>query len=59
MNHIIEFKDRLEKDYPTIPLEELMLEKLQIVKINEKDIKDLIVLILEHEIGENGKSLKY
>ena len=32
-----------------------MLEKLQIVKINEKDIKDLIVLILEHEIGENGK----
>jgi hypothetical protein len=57
MNHIIEFKDRLEKDYPTIPLEELMLEKLQIVKINEKDIKDLIVLILEHEIGENGKEI--
>ena len=54
MNHVIDFRHRLETYYPTIPVTELMLEKLQIVKINEKDIKDLIVLLLAHEIGESG-----
>jgi hypothetical protein len=54
MNHIIDFRRRLETYFPTIPVTELMLEKLQIVKINEKDIKDLIVLLLAHEIGESG-----
>ncbi len=55
MNHVIDFKDRLEIDYPTIPLAELLLEKLQIVQINEKDIKDSIVLLLEHDVGEGDK----
>jgi len=55
MNHIIDFKDRLELDYPTIPLAELLLEKIQIVRINEKDIKDSILLLLEHDVGEGGK----
>jgi len=45
-------KGRLELDNPTIPLPELVLEKLQIHDINEKDIKDLIVLLRAHEIGE-------
>lgn len=55
MNHIIDFKGRLEVDYPTIPLAELLLEKVQIVHINEKDIKDAIVLLLEHDVGEGDK----
>jgi hypothetical protein len=55
MNHIIDFKGRLEVDYPTIPLAELLLEKVQIVHINEKDIKDSIVLLLEHDVGEGDK----
>ncbi|MGA2238177.1 MAG: hypothetical protein ABSG74_03095 [Candidatus Bathyarchaeia archaeon] len=55
MNHTIDFKGRLETDYPTIPLAELLLEKVQIVKINEKDIKDLIVLLLEHDVGQGDK----
>jgi len=53
MNHVIDFRRRLEIYYPTIPVTELMLEKLQIVKINEKDIKDLIVLLLAHEVSES------
>ncbi len=44
---------RLDVDSPTIPLEELFLEKTQIHDINEKDIKDLIVLLRAHEVGEN------
>jgi hypothetical protein len=50
--HTIYFKNRLEKDRPTVPLSELVLEKSQIVQINEKDLKDLTIMFLEHEIGE-------
>ncbi|MHA1238774.1 MAG: hypothetical protein ACTSSJ_06015 [Candidatus Odinarchaeia archaeon] len=46
---------RLHLDFPTIPLADLMLEKLQIHQINEKDIKDLIVLIRAHELGETDE----
>lgn len=45
-------KGRLSSDFPTIPLAELLLEKLQIHEINEKDIKDIIVLLRAHEIGQ-------
>lgn len=50
--HAIYWKDRLEADSPTIPLTELLLEKMQIVQINEKDIIDTIMLLLEHPLGE-------
>lgn len=53
MNHTVKYAGRLEKDSPTVPLGELMLQKLQIVKINEKDIKDLIVLLRAHDIGSD------
>jgi predicted SPOUT superfamily RNA methylase MTH1 len=55
MSHVIEFKGRLEQDYPTIPLAELLLEKMQIVKINEKDIKDTTLLLKTHDIGDTDK----
>jgi hypothetical protein len=54
MNHTIDFKERLELDSPTVPLSELLAEKLQIVKLNMKDVKDTIVLLLEHEAKENN-----
>ncbi len=57
MSHIINFKDRLEVDYPTIPLAELTLEKLQIAKIMEKDLKDLAVLLLTYEVGADDKAI--
>lgn len=50
--HTIYWKDRLEVDSPTIPLAELLLEKMQIVKINEKDVIDTIMLLLEHPLGD-------
>lgn len=50
--HTIYWKDRLEVDSPTIPLAELLLEKMQIVEINEKDIIDTIMLLLEHPLGD-------
>jgi hypothetical protein len=50
--HTIYWKDRLEVDSPTIPLTELLLEKMQIVQINEKDGIDTIMLLLEHPLGD-------
>ena len=49
--HDVNFENRLEFDDPTVPLAELLLEKMQIVKLNEKDIIDTIMLLREHEIG--------
>jgi len=51
--HDVNFHGRLEADFPTIPLAELLLEKLQIVKFEPKDVIDSVVLIREHEIGES------
>jgi len=53
MCHVIDFTHRLEVDYPTISLADIILEKAQIVKINEKDIKDIILLFAEHELGSS------
>jgi len=52
MCHTIDLRDRLKVDYPTISPADLLLEKLQIVKINEKDVKDVIVLLREHDVGK-------
>ena len=52
--HPIDFRGRLGEHPVTIPLPEMLLEKLQIVEINEKDLKDLCILLLEHEIGGDG-----
>jgi hypothetical protein len=55
MNHEIDFSARIEADYPTVPLAELLLSKLQIVKLNEKDIIDTILLLREHGLGESDQ----
>jgi hypothetical protein len=51
--HVISWEGRLEVDKPTIPLAEMVLEKMQIVQINEKDVIDTIMLLLEHPLGDN------
>ncbi len=51
-SHVIYWNKRLEVDNPSIPLAEMLLEKMQIVKINEKDVIDTIMLLLEHPLGD-------
>ena len=51
--HVIHWDGRLEVDKPTIPLAEMLLEKMQIVQINEKDIIDTIMLLMEHPLGDD------
>jgi hypothetical protein len=49
--HVIPLDGRLEVDRPTIPIAELLLSKLQIVKINAKDVVDIVILLLDHPLG--------
>lgn len=44
-------ESRLSLDSPTISLADIILEKMQIHEINEKDVKDAIVLLRAHRIG--------
>ena len=55
--HVIRWAGRLEIDSPSIPLAEMLLEKMQIVQINEKDIIDTIMLLLEHPLGDTDKEI--
>ena len=50
--HTVLWKGRLELDPETIPLAELLLQKMQIVEINEKDLIDTITLLLEFPLGD-------
>ena len=53
MCHEIPLGKRLEVEQDTVPLAELMLTKLQIIEVNEKDIRDTVLLFHGHPIADN------
>jgi len=53
MCHKIPITERMNLEPLTIPLAELLLTKLQIFEMNEKDIRDVCALLLDHPIGES------
>lgn len=57
MCHVIDLTQRLEVDSPTLSVSDLLLEKLQIFEITKKDIQDVTVLLLEHEVGNEEKEM--
>lgn len=57
-NHPLDFRGRLELDSPTITPADLLLEKLQIVFPDEKDIKDLLLLLRAHDISQEEEKNK-
>jgi hypothetical protein len=52
MCHELNLLGRLERDVYTVPVEELLLSKLQVIELNEKDIKDACAVLCDHEIAE-------
>ena len=46
-----DFRDRLGLEPKTITISDLLSTKLQIVEMNEKDIKDILVLLLDHDVS--------
>ena len=53
MSHKIDLRKRLELDFPTITVSDLVLAKMQIVKINKKDIEDTLILFKDHDVAES------
>jgi hypothetical protein len=58
MCHTIPLEGRLAVDPRTIPLAELLMTKLQVIELNEKDVRDALFLMHGHEVGESdGETL--
>lgn len=52
MSHDLDLAERLEVEELTLPAAELLLTKLQVAELNEKDAADATLIILEHEPGD-------
>jgi hypothetical protein len=53
MCHVIPLTERLSPEHRTVPLAELMLTKLQIIELNEKDVRDTLLLFHTHDVGDD------
>ncbi|MDQ3875119.1 MAG: hypothetical protein M3322_06135 [Actinomycetota bacterium] len=51
MSHRIPVGSRLEVEPVTLPLAELLLTKLQIAELNEKDVRDALAILHGHPVG--------
>jgi len=54
-NHRLDFRGRLELDPLTLSPTDLLLQKLQIVRLSEKDFKDCLILLFAHELTEEDR----
>jgi hypothetical protein len=54
MCHRLELEPRIDVDAPTLPVADLLLTKLQIVELNEKDASDVACLVESHELGHGA-----
>jgi hypothetical protein len=57
MCHSIPVTDRLDVERDTIPVAELLLTKLQIVELNEKDLRDMLALLVSNPIVEEDEGI--
>jgi hypothetical protein len=56
MCHTWNLRPRLEADPETLPLADLLLSKLQVVELTEKDIKDTCLIVLHHNLGPGDQN---
>jgi hypothetical protein len=61
MSHTIDLKDRLELMPLTVSPADLLLAKLQVFRITEKDLKDIVALLLVDDLGgaSSGVDVRY
>lgn len=52
--HTLELEDRVTHEPLTLTLADLLLTKLQVVEVNERDLKDASALLADHELGPDG-----
>jgi hypothetical protein len=53
MCHRLSLDARLAYDSYTLPLAEVLLTKLQIVQLNDKDLKDILLVLQQHDVQED------
>jgi hypothetical protein len=51
MCHKFNFKNRIDLESQTLPIADLLSTKIQIVEINEKDMKDIMAMLLDHDLS--------
>jgi hypothetical protein len=56
MCHTFEFASRLTVPGPSLPLADLLLSKLQVAKINRKDILDVLMLLAEFRLTDEASA---
>jgi hypothetical protein len=56
MSHRIDLRGRLSRPGPTISLADLLLTKLQIWQINDKDVGDAVCLLADHAIDDGSET---
>jgi len=52
MCHVLDFSDRIDRLPDTLDVTDLLLTKLQIAQLNEKDIRDALALLEGHPVGD-------
>jgi hypothetical protein len=57
MCHDLGFAERLKVDRWTLPLADLLLSKLQIVELTDRDAQDVAALLADHELTEDDAGI--
>jgi hypothetical protein len=57
MCHVLDLEKRLNQRGPSLAPADLLLTKLQIVSINEKDVLDTLLLVSEHGLGREPEGI--
>jgi hypothetical protein len=54
MCHTIDLRDRFEGDELTVPLTDLLIMKLQVIQLNDKDVRDSLAILADHPVDQDG-----
>jgi hypothetical protein len=54
MCHTIDLRSRFSGDELTVPLTDLLLMKLQVVQLNDKDVRDALAILADHPVDQDG-----
>jgi hypothetical protein len=52
--HQWSLSERIEEDHPTVPIEDLLMSKLQIVEVSDRDVRDMIAMVSDHPVESDG-----
>ena len=58
MCHKFNFKENILAGTYTLPITQLLMTKLQVVEKTEKEYKDLLVALYDHDVGTEGNGIR-